>query len=188
VKDTERLLLLVCSTILVAGCRSDISAGRSATETSVSNSDGSVPPEPTMLPVEAWVLPSKPTYDTRHEVALKLLVRNRGQEAVRLPVPVVCVDVGGGWGELRLDLFVNGQKHSAECHTADVIEIGSGSEASWQIQTGILAGQSPWPSSGTVKVYVVWQRTDLVTQRDNDFLGPVVSHTTEFAILGSRSR
>jgi len=141
--------------------------------------------EPTVFPVEAWVVTAKETYRPGEIVDLKLRIKNRAKHTIRLPVPVVCVN-GSGWGELRLDLFVNGRKFSAECHTPDVIEIESGSEVSWPIRSrrlGIPIGKPPWNTQDHFTVYAVWQRVGYSAQKENDFLGPLVSHTAEFDIL-----
>ena len=139
-------------------------------------------PEPTNHPVEAWILTDKQTYQRGEIIGLRLLIKNRANHVVRLPVPIVCVN-GSGWGELRLDLFINGRKFSAQCHTPDIIEIHSGDEVSWRIlnrRFEIPIGKTPWKTEGHFTVYAVWHRKDVSAQKDNDFLGPLVSHAAEF--------
>ena len=172
---------------LIIGCHEDKPSKESSSAKSVATDIDVTPPEPTTFPVEAWVVTAKQTYRPGEIVDLKLRVKNRTDHTVRLPVPVVCVN-GSGWGELRLDLFINGRKSSAECHTADLVKIDSGDEVSWPIRVRSRISEAPWDTEGDVKVYSVWQRVDHSAQTENDFLGPLVSHAAEFDILASKPK
>lgn len=171
---------------LIIGCHEDKLSKKSSSAKSVATDIDVTPPEPTTFPVEAWVVTAKQTYQPGEIVDLKLRIKNRADHTVRLPVLVVCVN-GSGWGELRFDLFINGRRFSAECHTADVIKIESGNEVNWPI-IGLTSrtGNLPWHKPGHFKVYAVWERKDISKQKDFDFLGPLVSHAAEIEILSSK--
>lgn len=175
-----RLFLYVF--LLMSGCsEQEPTKPPNSTKSAESNTHVKIP-EPTKHPVEAWVLTDKQTYQRDEIFGLRLLIKNCANHVVRLPVPVICVN-GSGWGELQLDLFINGRKFSAQCHTSDIIEIHSGDEVSWRIQNRRLEipiGKTPWQTQGHFTVYAVWHRKDFAAQKDNDFLGPLVSHAAEF--------
>jgi hypothetical protein len=188
----SRIALILLFTLAIrlstGGCKkapNGNSSARTLTQTSANAT-----PAPTISPVEAWVVSEKQTYREGDTIALTLRLVNRTNNTVRLPVPIVCTDVTG-WGELQLDLFINGRRYDAACHVPDAIELESNGELTRRIisrRFDVPVGKSPWNTPGHFTVYAVWQRKDISKQTENDFLGRLVSHPAEFDIVASKPK
>lgn len=181
----DKVFIVISLILSVAGCRENRPADQPSSAKLETTDKSITPSEPTVFPVEAWVVTARQTYRTGEMIDLRLHVKSRAEHTVRLPVPIVCVN-GSGWGELRFDLFINGRRLSAECHTGDVVELESDSEISWPIrcpELQIPIGKTPWDTQGHFTVYAAWHELEISAQRNNDFLGPLVSHPAEFDIL-----
>lgn len=183
--ETEKsgLWSLFASVVLLSAWGCDNECGERSGPKEANEAGTKKAPVATSSPIEAWVLSDKPAYRPGEPVQLTLRLVNRTEHTVRLPVPIVDVE-GTGWGMLEINLFVDGRKYTAECHTPGVVQIEGNGEAAWRVivRGGRPPGQPPWSSPGHYSVYAVWHRTDVSAQADNDFLGPIVSHPAEFDV------